>query len=145
MSVNFSQEEEDWLDALEAGELDDFGRLKQEKDTSMMTARQVSLYNFIIIVFNFASFFFLVIESKLFFFSQRAMLGHEIQGENELVELPTCKYRILYKPTVYWDLCRLLPPKSPLYCRNHYFVVKRALLYKCGKRALLYLWEFKIA
>jgi hypothetical protein len=40
---NFSQEEEDWLDALEAGELDDFGRLKQEKDTSMMTARQVSL------------------------------------------------------------------------------------------------------
>lgn len=39
--VYFSQEEEDWLDALEAGELDDFGRLKQEKDTSMMTARQV--------------------------------------------------------------------------------------------------------
>ncbi len=57
MSVNYSQEEEDWLDALEAGELDDFGRLKQEKDTSMMTARQVSLYNFIIIVFNFAFFF----------------------------------------------------------------------------------------
>ena len=39
----FSQEEEDWLDALEAGELDDFGRLKQERDTSMMTARQVGL------------------------------------------------------------------------------------------------------
>ncbi len=37
----------------------------------------------------------------MLFFSQRAMLGHEIQGENELVELPTCKYRILYKPTVY--------------------------------------------
>ncbi|XP_028396559.1 INO80 complex subunit B-like [Dendronephthya gigantea] len=55
------QEEEDWLDALEAGELDDFGRLKQEIDTSMMTARQ------------------------------RAMLGHEIQGENELVELPTVR------------------------------------------------------
>ena len=36
-----SQEEEDWLDALEAGELDDFGRMKQEKDTSTMTARQV--------------------------------------------------------------------------------------------------------
>ncbi|CAB4013235.1 INO80 complex subunit B [Paramuricea clavata] len=55
------QEEEDWLDALEAGELDDFGRLKQEQDTSMMTARQ------------------------------RAMLGHEIQGENELMELPTAR------------------------------------------------------
>ena len=36
-----SQEEEDWLDALEAGELDDFGRVKHEKDTSTMTARQV--------------------------------------------------------------------------------------------------------
>ena len=68
MSVNYSQEEEDWLDALEAGELDDFGRLKQEKDTSMMTARQVSLYNFIIIVFTFAFFFYLVMESKLCFF-----------------------------------------------------------------------------
>ena len=45
----FSQEEEDWLDALEAGELDDFGRLKQERDTSMMTARQVGL------IFNFSS------------------------------------------------------------------------------------------
>lgn len=53
------QEEEDWLDALEAGELDDFGRMKQERDTSTMTARQ------------------------------RAMLGHEIEGENELLELPT--------------------------------------------------------
>lgn len=53
------QEEEDWLDALEAGELDDFGRVKHEKDTSTMTARQ------------------------------RAMLGHEIEGENELLELPT--------------------------------------------------------
>lgn len=38
-----SQEEEDWLDALEAGELDDFGRMKQERDTSTMTARQVGL------------------------------------------------------------------------------------------------------
>ena len=46
--TNFSQEEEDWLDALEAGELDDFGRLKQEKDTSMMTARQVGLNSLII-------------------------------------------------------------------------------------------------
>ena len=38
---NSSQEEEEWLDALEAGELDDYGRMKTEKDTSMMTARQV--------------------------------------------------------------------------------------------------------
>ncbi|KXJ09378.1 INO80 complex subunit B [Exaiptasia diaphana] len=52
-------EEEEWLNALEAGELDDYGRLKQEKDISMMTARQ------------------------------RAMHGHEIEGENQLLELPT--------------------------------------------------------
>ena len=36
-----SKEEQAWLDALEAGELDDFGRLKHQKDVSMMTARQV--------------------------------------------------------------------------------------------------------
>ncbi|XP_020622333.1 INO80 complex subunit B-like [Orbicella faveolata] len=53
------QEEQKWLDALEKGELDDFGRVKQDKDVSMMTARQ------------------------------RAMLGHEIEGENQLLELPT--------------------------------------------------------
>ncbi|XP_032238513.1 INO80 complex subunit B isoform X2 [Nematostella vectensis] len=53
------KEEEEWLNALEAGELDDYGRLKQEKDISTMTARQ------------------------------RAMLGHEIKGENQLLELPT--------------------------------------------------------
>ncbi|XP_068677998.1 INO80 complex subunit B-like [Montipora foliosa] len=53
------QEEQKWLDALERGELDDFGRVKQDKDVSMMTARQ------------------------------RAMLGHEIEGENQLLELPT--------------------------------------------------------
>lgn len=34
-------EESKWLDALESGELDDFGRLKKEKDVSLMTARQV--------------------------------------------------------------------------------------------------------
>ena len=33
-----SQEKEDWLDALETGELDDFGQVKHEKDTSTMTA-----------------------------------------------------------------------------------------------------------
>lgn len=53
------QEEQKWLDALEKGELDDYGRVKQDKDVSMMTARQ------------------------------RAMLGHEIEGENQLLELPT--------------------------------------------------------
>lgn len=53
------QEEQKWLDALERGELDDFGRVKRDKDVSMMTARQ------------------------------RAMLGHEIEGENQLLELPT--------------------------------------------------------
>ena len=37
----FRQEEQKWLDALEKGELDDFGRVKQDKDVSMMTARQV--------------------------------------------------------------------------------------------------------
>lgn len=36
-----SQEEQKWLDALEKGELDDYGRVKQDKDVSMMTARQV--------------------------------------------------------------------------------------------------------
>ncbi|XP_046839512.1 INO80 complex subunit B-like isoform X2 [Xenia sp. Carnegie-2017] len=60
-NVEEQEEEDKWLDALEAGELDDFGCLKQEKDTSTMTARQ------------------------------RAMLGHEIEGENELVELPTAR------------------------------------------------------
>lgn len=37
----FRQEEQKWLDALERGELDDFGRVKRDKDVSMMTARQV--------------------------------------------------------------------------------------------------------
>lgn len=54
MSLNFfifRQEEEDkWLDALEAGELDDFGCLKQEKDTSTMTARQVGDLNHLVIL-----------------------------------------------------------------------------------------------
>ena len=39
-----SQEEQKWLDALEKGELDDFGRVKQDKDVSMMTARQVLFF-----------------------------------------------------------------------------------------------------
>ena len=43
----FRQEEQKWLDALERGELDDFGRVKQDKDVSMMTARQVfNILNF---------------------------------------------------------------------------------------------------
>ena len=55
----FSQEEEDWLDALEAGELDDFGRLKQERDTSMMTARQVGLIKFATFYYHECKFFLL--------------------------------------------------------------------------------------
>ena len=42
----FRQEEQKWLDALEKGELDDFGRVKQDKDVSMMTARQVGTEGF---------------------------------------------------------------------------------------------------
>lgn len=48
----FSHEEEEWLNALEAGELDDYGRLKQEKDVSMMTARQVNIMWFVHVVNN---------------------------------------------------------------------------------------------
>lgn len=36
-------DEEAWLDALEKGDLDDFGELKKEKDPSLMTARQKAL------------------------------------------------------------------------------------------------------
>ena len=36
-----SEEEKEWLNALEAGELDDSGRLKKEKDPKLLTARQV--------------------------------------------------------------------------------------------------------
>ena len=44
MIICFSSEDEEskWLDALESGDLDDYGRLKKEKDVSLMTARQVS-------------------------------------------------------------------------------------------------------
>ena len=41
LQSSYRQEEQKWLDALEKGELDDFGRVKQDKDVSMMTARQV--------------------------------------------------------------------------------------------------------
>ena len=34
-------EEEAWLDALEAGELDDYGEIKKQKDPATLTARQV--------------------------------------------------------------------------------------------------------
>lgn len=33
-------DEEAWLDALEKGDLDDYGELKKEKDPTLMTARQ---------------------------------------------------------------------------------------------------------
>ena len=36
-----SDEEREWLEALEAGELDDNGELKKSKDPSLLTARQV--------------------------------------------------------------------------------------------------------
>ena len=36
-----SDEEQQWLDALEAGTLDDNGEIKKEKDPSLLTARQV--------------------------------------------------------------------------------------------------------
>ncbi|KAL3856372.1 hypothetical protein ACJMK2_011140 [Sinanodonta woodiana] len=38
-----SDEEREWLEALEKGELDDFGHLKKEKDPSLLTARQRAL------------------------------------------------------------------------------------------------------
>lgn len=36
-------DEEAWLDALEKGDLDDYGELKKEKDPSLLTARQKAL------------------------------------------------------------------------------------------------------
>lgn len=36
-----SDEEREWLEALEKGELDDNGELKKSKDPSLLTARQV--------------------------------------------------------------------------------------------------------
>lgn len=56
-------EETKWLDALEAGELDDMGRLKRELDVSLMTTRQ------------------------------RALYGHIVEGETQLIELPTLAKR----------------------------------------------------
>lgn len=39
--VPFNDEDEEaWLDALEKGDLDDYGELKKEKDPTLMTARQ---------------------------------------------------------------------------------------------------------
>jgi INO80 complex subunit B len=38
-----SEEEREWLDALEAGDLDDNGELKKDKDKSMLTTRQKAL------------------------------------------------------------------------------------------------------
>jgi INO80 complex subunit B len=35
-------EEQEWLNALEAGDLDENGELKRERDPSILTARQVS-------------------------------------------------------------------------------------------------------
>eukprot|EP00794_Sanderia_malayensis_P014057 gene14057-15521_t len=63
IKVNDDDEESKWLDALEAGELDDMGRLKKDKDVSLMTTRQ------------------------------RALYGHNIDGETELMELPIWEKR----------------------------------------------------
>ena len=40
--VESLDDEEQWLDALEAGELDDNGKLKREQDPTLLTARQVT-------------------------------------------------------------------------------------------------------
>lgn len=37
-----SDEEKEWLNALESGTLDDNGEVKKERDVSMLTARQVT-------------------------------------------------------------------------------------------------------
>jgi hypothetical protein len=37
------EEEQEWLNALEAGDLDENGELKRERDPSILTARQASL------------------------------------------------------------------------------------------------------
>lgn len=38
-----SDEEKEWLEALEKGTLDDSGMLKRSKDPKLMTARQVTI------------------------------------------------------------------------------------------------------
>ena len=42
-----SDEEKQWLDALEKGTLDDKGELRKNSDISLMTARQVALSPYI--------------------------------------------------------------------------------------------------
>ena len=42
-----SDEEKQWLDALEKGNLDDKGELRNNSDISLMTARQVALSPYI--------------------------------------------------------------------------------------------------
>ena len=39
-----SDEEKEWLTALEKGELNDYGELSKQKDPMLMTARQVRIY-----------------------------------------------------------------------------------------------------
>ena len=41
-------EEQEWLDALESGDLDDNGELKKERDLSILTARQASASSLLI-------------------------------------------------------------------------------------------------
>ena len=38
-----SDEEKEWLNALEKGELNDYGELSKQKDPNLMTARQVNI------------------------------------------------------------------------------------------------------
>ena len=44
-----SDDEQQWLDALEAGTLDDSGAVKKDKDPSLLTTRQVRIRSFIYI------------------------------------------------------------------------------------------------
>lgn len=40
---DMSDEEQEWLDALEAGTLDDNGDVKKDRDVSLLTPRQVGM------------------------------------------------------------------------------------------------------
>ena len=42
-SASASDEEKEWLQALESGKLDDSGRVLKDKDPALLTARQVSI------------------------------------------------------------------------------------------------------
>ena len=68
-----SQEEQKWLDALEKGELDDYGRVKQDKDVSMMTARQVGF-----LWTKTVWFFFRLSKLVIIFILKKSILNHTL-------------------------------------------------------------------